>query len=95
MNYGGCRLFPIERRAAMIRVVDAVSTDFENIDIDPFWNVGNEREHKGHRIHAYPAKFLLLLLKKQYSMLKTVGLILTVWPTFFVDVVPLVLKPNG
>ena len=53
----------------MIRVVDAISTNFENIDIDPFWNVGNEREHKGHRIHAYPAKFPAFITQKaiQYA----------------------------
>jgi DNA modification methylase len=31
--------------------------DFNAIPIDPFWNVGEERENKMHRIHAYPAKF--------------------------------------
>jgi len=53
----------------MIRIVDAISTDFEKIDIDPFWNVGNEREHKGHRIHAYPAKFPAFITQKaiQYA----------------------------
>ncbi len=53
----------------MLRVIDAVSTDFEKIDIDSFWNVGSEREHKGHRIHAYPAKFPAFITQKaiQYA----------------------------
>lgn len=69
INCGSCNLSPFERRMPMIRVVDAVSTDFETIDIDPFWNVGSEREHKGHRIHAYPAKFPAFITQKaiQYA----------------------------
>jgi DNA modification methylase len=31
--------------------------DFDVIPIDDFWNVGDEKENKMHRIHAYPAKF--------------------------------------
>ena len=64
----------IERRVAMIRVVNAVSTDFENIDIDPFWNVGSEREHKGHRIHAYPAKFPAFITQKAIQYAQSRGI---------------------
>lgn len=31
--------------------------DFDAIPIDDFWNIGDEKENKMHRIHAYPAKF--------------------------------------
>jgi hypothetical protein len=53
----------------MIHVVDAVSMKFEDIDIDPFWNIGNEPEHKSHRIHSYPAKFPAFITQKaiQYA----------------------------
>ena len=58
----------------MIRVVDAVTTNFENIDVDPFWNVGNEREHRGHRIHAYPAKFPAFITQKAIQYAKSSGI---------------------
>ena len=48
----------------MIYVNKTLDLDFDNIDIDPFWNVGNEREHKNHRIHAYPAKFPAFITQK-------------------------------
>lgn len=53
----------------MIQVDNIEAIDFEKIDIDPFWNVGSEREHKGHRIHTDPAKFPAFITQKaiQYS----------------------------
>lgn len=38
--------------------------DFESISVDDFWNVGSQREHKIHRIHAYPAKFPAFITEK-------------------------------
>ncbi len=58
----------------MIRIDDAISTNFDNIDIDPFWNVGNEREHKGHRIHAYPAKFPAFITQKAIQYARDIGI---------------------
>ncbi len=58
----------------MIQVVDALSMDFENIDIDPFWNVGSEQEHKWHRIHAYPAKFPAFITQKAIQYAKNLGI---------------------
>ncbi|SET15767.1 DNA methyltransferase [Anaerobranca gottschalkii] len=54
----------------MVQVCDTLTTDFEKINIDPFWNVGNEVEHKNHRIHAYPAKFPAFITQKaiQYAI---------------------------
>ncbi|WFN36546.1 site-specific DNA-methyltransferase [Methanomicrobium antiquum] len=43
--------------------------NLDNVPIDPFWNEGNEEEHKIHRIHAYPAKFPAFITTKaiEYS----------------------------
>lgn len=38
--------------------------NFEDVPVDPFWNVGNEVEMKIHRIHAYPAKFPAFITTK-------------------------------
>lgn len=58
----------------MIDVIDALSVDFENIDIDPFWNVGSEREHRSHRIHAYPAKFPAFITQKAIQYAQVLGI---------------------
>lgn len=58
----------------MINIVDASSIVFENIDIDPFWNVGSEREHKSHRIHTYPAKFPAFITQKAIRYAKTLDI---------------------
>lgn len=54
----------------MIQITNPILTDFESIDIDPFWNIGSETEHKRHRIHAYPAKFPAFITQKaiQYAI---------------------------
>lgn len=54
----------------MIQITNPILTDFESIDIDPFWNIGSEAEHKRHRIHAYPAKFPAFITQKaiQYAI---------------------------
>lgn len=41
----------------MIPVENSQQFDFESVPIDPFWNTGDEKELKMHRIHSYPAKF--------------------------------------
>lgn len=38
--------------------------NFDAIEIDPFWNTGDEQEHLMHRIHAYPAKFPAFIATK-------------------------------
>ena len=38
--------------------------DLNTIPIDPFWNVGDEKEQKIHRIHTYPAKFPAFITTK-------------------------------
>ncbi len=58
----------------MLQINDAFSTNFEEIDIDPFWNVGNEVEHKNHRIHAYPAKFPAFITQKAIQYAQSEGI---------------------
>jgi methylase of polypeptide subunit release factors len=48
----------------MISVDNITKFDFETVPIDPFWNIGEEREFKIHRIHAYPAKFPAFITTK-------------------------------
>ncbi len=48
----------------MIAVENIKDLKFENVDIDPFWNNGTEKEQKIHRIHAYPAKFPAFITTK-------------------------------
>ena len=41
-----------------MKEVNNVNTfNFDNVEIDPLWNFGKEKELKIHQIHAYPAKF--------------------------------------
>jgi len=48
----------------MILINNINSIDFDSIPIDPFWNTSNEKEHKIHRIHTYPAKFPAFITQK-------------------------------
>lgn len=41
----------------IVTMSDIHLMDFSSIPIDDYWNIGEERENKMHRIHAYPAKF--------------------------------------
>ena len=43
---------------------------FDSIPVDPFWNTGNEKESKMHRIHAYPAKFPAFITTKALEFAK-------------------------
>ena len=54
----------------MIRIDNVGQTNFETIPIDPFWNTGSEKEHKMHRIHAYPAKFPSFITTKALDFAK-------------------------
>lgn len=44
--------------------VDRQCINFNNIEIDEYWNLGNKPEHKMHKIHAYPAKFPAFITQK-------------------------------
>ena len=46
------------------------SISFTKVRRDPFWNVGERKEDKMHKIHAYPAKFPAFLTTKAISFAK-------------------------
>lgn len=58
----------------MIKVNDALTFDFDNLEIDSFWNVGNEKENKAHRIHSYPAKFPAFITQKAIEYARNSGI---------------------
>ncbi len=41
-----------------------INIDFDAIPIEEFWNTGDVKENKMHRIHAYPAKFPAFITSK-------------------------------
>lgn len=47
--------------------------DFNAIPVNDFWNVGEEKENKMHRIHAYPAKFPSFITTKALQYVKKQG----------------------
>lgn len=53
--------------------IKQINTD--DVPIDPFWNIGEEKELKMHRIHAYPAKFPAFITTKALGYAKQSGLI--------------------
>lgn len=58
----------------MINYDKVTTRTFESIPIDPFWNIGEEREQKMHRIHAYPAKFPAFITTKAIQHVEKNGL---------------------
>src|SRR5208283_3104132 len=48
----------------MIKIDNIKKFNFESVPIDEFWNTGEERESKIHRIHSYPAKFPAFIATK-------------------------------
>lgn len=44
--------------------VSKENINFNNIEIDEYWNLGNKTEHKMHKIHTYPAKFPAFITQK-------------------------------
>lgn len=50
--------------STMIPITDIKKTDFNSIPVDYFWNTGDDKELKMHRIHAYPAKFPAFITTK-------------------------------
>ena len=58
----------------MIAVTDSRKINFEKIQEDAFWNIGEAHESKMHRIHAYPAKFPAFITTKALDYAKNNGL---------------------
>jgi len=54
----------------MQTVENVKGINFDSIPIDPFWNTGDEKESKMHRIHAYPAKFPAFITTKALEYAK-------------------------
>lgn len=54
----------------MQKVTTFSEINIDSIPIDPFWNVGDEKELKIHRIHAYPAKFPAFITTKALEYVK-------------------------
>jgi methylase of polypeptide subunit release factors len=48
----------------MIPINDAKEMDFDSVPVDPFWNLGEDKELRMHRIHTYPAKFPAFITTK-------------------------------
>jgi len=62
-------------RDRMIRINDPNTTDFQSIDIDPFWNMKENICLKMHSIHAYPAKFPPFLTSRTISYAQDMGVV--------------------
>lgn len=54
----------------MIVIKDIEKFEFDSVNVDPFWNIGNEKEHLMHRIHSYPAKFPAFIASKAFHFAK-------------------------
>ncbi len=54
----------------MIVVRDLNKMNFDSIPVDSFWNTGDGKEMKMHRIHAYPAKFPAFITTKALAYAK-------------------------
>jgi len=48
----------------MIAIKNVYKQNFDEIDIDEYWNTGVEKEALMHKIHAYPAKFPAFITTK-------------------------------
>ena len=54
----------------MIEITNRKQLSLDDIPIDSFWNVGEEKELRMHRIHAYPAKFPSFITTKALTYAK-------------------------
>lgn len=57
----------------MIKVSDINNINFNEIPIDDYWNTGDERELRMHRIHSYPAKFPAFITTKALAHFETLS----------------------
>lgn len=67
---------------SMLVVNNKSEIDFSKVDENTFWNVGDQKELKMHRIHSYPAKFPAFITEKALEYTKS----LTLKPTQIADV---------
>lgn len=48
----------------MMPISEVKEMDFDSVPVDTFWNLGEDKELKMHRIHVYPAKFPAFITTK-------------------------------
>jgi DNA modification methylase len=60
-----------------------LNVDFDSIPLDTYWNVGDERECKMHRIHSYPAKFPAFITTKAIQYAQSIGVNINVVADIF------------
>lgn len=58
----------------MEELINLSKTNFDNLPVDEFWNLGNTREKMMHRIHSYPAKFPAFITEKALDFALNQGL---------------------
>ena len=58
----------------MLAIENSIKVCFDSIPVDPFWNTGEEKELKVHRIHSYPAKFPAFITTKALQYARENGL---------------------
>jgi len=58
----------------MIPIENIKTQNFDSIPIDSFWNTGDEKELRMHKIHAYPARFPAFITTKALEFAKEKGL---------------------
>lgn len=52
------------KTGAFTNISELYNIDFNEIEVDSYWNVGENKESKMHSIHAYPAKFPAFIAEK-------------------------------
>lgn len=53
---------------------DALTYNAEVVEIEEYWNLGEQQEHKIHSIHAYPAKFPAFIATKAINYARAQGM---------------------
>ena len=56
-----------------MQITKNINFDFDSIPIEEFWNTGDVKENKMHRIHAYPAKFPAFITNKAINYAENYG----------------------
>jgi len=56
-----------------MQINENINIDFDAIPIEKFWNTGDVKENKMHRIHSYPAKFPAFITSKAIDYAKNYG----------------------
>lgn len=56
-----------------MQITNNINIDFDSIPIEEFWNAGEIKENRMHRIHAYPAKFPAFITNKAIDYAENFG----------------------